>query len=74
MHGIITALASPLCKSFDRSTERFVCYKVLRPVQHQRIGNAVILGVLHHSSLEKVQVEDVDLRIVLHRNWEKVLP
>ena len=56
-------MASPLCKGFDRSTERFVCYKVLRPIQHQCIGDAVFLGVLHHISFEKAQVEDMDLRI-----------
>ena len=44
-----------------------VFHEVLRAVEHQGVGDAVFLGVLHHIALEKPQIEDVDLRIVLHR-------
>ena len=40
--------------------------EVLRTVQHQRIGDTVLFGVFRHIALEKAQVENMDLRIVLH--------
>ena len=43
-----------------------VLYEVLRTVQHQRIGNAVFLGVLHYITLEEAKVDNMDFRIVLH--------
>ena len=43
-----------------------VLYKVLRTVQHQRIGNAVFLVVLRYIALEKAEVNHMDFRIVLH--------
>ena len=40
--------------------------EVLRTVQHQRIGNAVFLGVLYHITIEEAKVDHMDFRIVLH--------
>ena len=48
-----------------------ILHEILRTVQHQCIGNAVFLGVLHHIALEKTEVEDMNFRIVLHRELGK---
>ena len=43
-----------------------ILHEILHVVQHQRVGDVVLFGVFRHIALEKAQVEDMDLRIVLH--------
>ena len=43
-----------------------ILHEILRAIQHQRVGDAVLSGVLRHIALEKAQVEDVNLRVILH--------
>ena len=54
--------------TFQHFSKLDVCvlYEVLRTVQHQRIGNAVFLGVLRYIALEKAEINHMDFRIVLH--------
>ena len=43
-----------------------ILHEILHAVQHQRVGDVVLFGVFRHIALEKAQVENMDLRIVLH--------
>ena len=43
-----------------------ILHEILHAVQHQRVGDVVLFGVFRHIALEEAQVEDMDLRIVLH--------
>lgn len=54
------------CAPSPSEAQICILRKVLRTVQHQRIGNAVFLGVVHHIALEEAEVEDMNFRIVLH--------
>ena len=54
------------CAPSPSEAQICILRKVLHAVEHQRVGDAVFSGVLRHIPLEKAQVEDVDLRIVLH--------
>ena len=65
-----TQSAKPTLQHFSKLEVRAL-YKILRTVQHQRIGNTVFLGVLHHITLEKAQIDHVAFRIVLHRKLGK---
>ena len=45
--------------------------EILCAVQHQRIGDTVLFGVLHHIAFEEAEVEDMNFRIVLHGELRK---
>ena len=47
-------------------TDARILYEILRAVEHQCVGDAVFLGVLRYIALEKAEVENVDLGVVLH--------
>ncbi len=49
-------------------SEPQVCihHEILHAVQHQRIGDTVLFGVLRYIALEEAEVEDMNFRIVLH--------
>ena len=66
----LTASASPLYRRYG-GAERGGGDKILCAVEHQRIGNAVSLGVFHHIALKKAEVKHMDFRIVLHRKLSK---
>lgn len=54
------------CAPSPSEAQICILHKVLHAVEHQRVGDAVFSGVLRHIPLEKAQVEDVDLGVVLH--------
>ena len=54
------------CAPSPSEAQPCILHKALRTVQHQRIGDTVLFGVFRHIALEKAQVEDMDLCIVLH--------
>ena len=66
----LTASASPLYRRYG-GAEHGVGDKILCAVEHQRIGNAVFLGVFRHIALKKAKVKHMDFRIVLHRKLSK---
>ena len=60
-----TQAATSTFQHFSKFDVR-VLGEVLRTVQHQRIGNAIFLGVLYHITIEEAKVDNMDFRIVLH--------
>ena len=60
-----TQAATSAFQHFSKFDAR-VLGEVLRTVQHQRIGDTVLLGVLRYIALEEAEVEDMNFRIVLH--------
>ena len=62
------AVRHALCVIYNGSKrgKTRILYEVLRAVEHQRFGDAVLCGVGRHVAAEEAQVDDVDLRIVLH--------
>jgi len=67
--GLDTApQANPTSRLYNGcgGAERGIGHEVLRTVQHQRIGDTVLFGVLRYIALEEAEVEDMNFRIVLH--------
>lgn len=54
------------CAPSPSEAQICILHKVLHAVQHQRIGDTVLFGVLRYISLEEAEVEDMNFRIVLH--------
>ena len=54
------------CASSPSEAQICILHKVLHTVEHQRIGDTVLFGVLRYIALEEAEVEDMNFRIVLH--------
>ena len=53
------------CAPSPSEAQICILHKILRTVQHQRIGDTVLFGVLRYIALEEAEVEDMNFLIVL---------